>query len=149
MGKSTKGQMMIRVEAVAKLIALGKGTAAIRRHASESGWNVCERQLQRYQAMALELLHEHGWFGREEFFVTQLAHLQGLFETARDQGDLRGASAMLKEICKLLDLYPKAGKTELLSTAFPNWDQKTRYREMGKSASRTMTTFDLRKRKGA
>src|SRR5262245_66635512 len=112
--KSTKAEVLKRVEEVFKLRLGGAEFADIREYAREpeQGWNVSDSQLWRYIAAADKLVKERFDAKAEHLLHRHLLQRRTLYAHTMGAGDFRTALAILQDEAKLEGLYP-ATKTEL------------------------------------
>ncbi len=112
--KSTKAEVMKRVEEVFKLRLGGAEFSDIVQYASapEQNWNVSERQLWNYIAAADRLVKERFDAKAEHLLNRHVLQRRTLYAHAMGAGDFRTALAVLQDEAKLEGLYP-ATKTEL------------------------------------
>jgi hypothetical protein len=115
--KSTKAEVLKRVEEVFKLRLGGAEFADIREYARapEQGWDVSDSQLWRYIAAADRLVKERFDARAEHLLHRHLLQRRALYAHAMGAGDFRTALAVLQDEAKLEGLYP-ATKTELTGT---------------------------------
>jgi hypothetical protein len=95
-----------RVEEILNLRLLGALPTDLRRHAEEAGWNVSDRQLQRYTATADKLMAEALAESRPGLKGYHFAARRALFARTVSVSDYRTALSVLKDEAELLDLYP-------------------------------------------
>jgi hypothetical protein len=104
--KSTKKTVRQRVEEILSLRLLGANATDIRRHAEKKGWNVSDRQLQRYSAEADELLAASVERDRDRLMAYHFAARRALYARAMAAGDLSTARLVLRDEAELEGLYP-------------------------------------------
>jgi hypothetical protein len=116
--KSTKAEVMKRVEEVFKLRLGGAEFADIVQYASapEQNWTVSQRQLWNYIAAADRLVKERFDAKAEHLLNRHLLQRRTLYAHAMGAGDFRTALAVLQDEAKLEGLYP-ATRTELTGKA--------------------------------
>jgi hypothetical protein len=112
--KSTKAEVLKRVEEVFKLRLGGAEFADIREYAAapEQAWNVSNTQLWRYIAAADKLVKERFDAKAEHLLARHLLQRRTLYAHAMGAGDFRTALAILRDEAELENLYP-AKKTEV------------------------------------
>jgi hypothetical protein len=112
--KSTKAEVMKRVEEVFKMRLGGAEFADIREYAiaPEQAWGVSDTQLWRYIAAADRLVKERFDAKAEYLIHRHLLQRRTLYAHAMGAGDFRTALAVLQDEAKLEGLYP-AAKAEL------------------------------------
>jgi hypothetical protein len=104
--KSDQKTVRKRVEEILSIRLLGALPTDIRRHAEEQGWQVGERQLQRYTAMSDELMAESLEKNRDKLMAYHFAARRALYARAMAVSDYSTAKAVLKDEAELLCLYP-------------------------------------------
>jgi hypothetical protein len=106
--KSTKAEVMKRVEEVFKLRLGGAEFADIREYARapEQSWNVSDSQLWRYVAAADQLVKARFDARAEHLLNRHLLQRRTLYAHAMGAGDFRTALAVLQDEAKLEGLYP-------------------------------------------
>jgi len=112
--KQTDTTVDQRIEHVVRL-RLGNATLAdIRQFAAqpEQCWRVCDRQLKRYIRKADELILASFNEDRERLLREHVVRRDHLYRVAMQQGNVRDALAVLKDLDELMGLYP-AKRTEL------------------------------------
>lgn len=103
--KSDKKTVRERVEQILSLRLLGALPTDIRRHAEEQGWEIGERQLQRYTAEADELLMASVEHNRDRLMAWHYAARRALYARAMAVSDYGTARLLLADEAKLLKLY--------------------------------------------
>jgi hypothetical protein len=98
-----------RVEAIYQLKTLGALPTDVRRHAEEKGWNVSERQLQRYTARAEEMLAAAVEKNKDRLLAHHFTARRALFARAMAVSDYRTAPSALRDEAELFGLYPPKG----------------------------------------
>lgn len=106
--RSTNDELASRIEAVTRYRLAGASLADLRQIASESGWQVSERQLRRYVEQSDEVLASHVEKRRDRLLNLSIGRRELLYAKSVELGDYRTASAILKDLDTLLDLYPAA-----------------------------------------
>lgn len=104
--KSTKAEILKRVEAILEIRLAGAEFADIRKYAAENGWNVSDSQLWRYIRKTDELLAQSLERDREKLFNRHIAQRFALYARAMSVSDYRTALAVLKDQAELQALYP-------------------------------------------
>src|SRR5215813_448710 len=106
--KSTKAEVLKRVEEVFKLRLGGAEFADIRDYAAaqEQAWGVSDTQLWRYIAAADKLVKERFDAKAEHLLHRHLLQRRTLYAHAMGAGDFRTALAVLQDEAKLEGLYP-------------------------------------------
>jgi hypothetical protein len=112
--KSTKAEVLKRVEEVFKLRLGGAEFADIRDYARapEQAWNVSNSQLWRYIQAADRRVKQRFDARAEHLLARHLLQRRQLYAHAMGAGDFRTALAVVQDEAKLEGLYP-AAKTEL------------------------------------
>src|SRR5215468_5548771 len=112
--KSTKAEVLKRVEEVFKLRLGGAEFADIREYAAapEQAWGVSDTQLWRYVRAADALVKVRFDARAEHLLNRHLLQRRTLYAHAMGAGDFRTALAVLQDEAKLEGLYP-AAKAEL------------------------------------
>src|SRR5215813_12036155 len=105
--KSTKAEVLKRVEEVFKLRLGGAEFADIRDYAAaqEQAWGVSDTQLWRYIAAADKLVKERFDAKAEHLLARHLLQRRTLYAHAMGAGDFRTALAVLKDEADLEGLY--------------------------------------------
>ncbi len=103
-----------RVQAVYQLILEGHSRGSILRYSSENEWNVSERTIQSYIASAREMIEEVNFDDAKKFLKEQITSLLHLKAKAYSKGELAVVSDAIKELNKLLGLYPEERTRHIL-----------------------------------
>lgn len=103
--KATNAVVLQRVEEVLAIRLDGAQLHDIRRYASENGWGVSDRQLERYIEKADQVLVERRHKRWNRMKALHLARREALYARALQAADLRTALAVLQDMAKLQDLY--------------------------------------------
>ncbi len=106
--KSSKAEVLNRVEAVYKLRLGGAEFHDIREYAAapEQGWGVSDSQLWRYVRAADKLMKDRLDAKAEHLLARHLLQRRQLYAHAMGAGDYRTALAVLQDEAKLEGLYP-------------------------------------------
>jgi hypothetical protein len=107
--RSTKATVRQRVDEVLNLRLLGAELYDLQQHASQQGWGVSDRQLQRYVAAADDLLSLTLEKDREKLLNRHIAQRRALFARAASVSDHGTCARLLKDEADLLGLYPPKG----------------------------------------
>jgi hypothetical protein len=113
--KSTKATVLQRVEEVLTIRQAGAGFVEIRRYASEKGWGVSDRQLERYIQESDKLLAASIEKDRPKLLALHLAQRRLLLNRTMETGDYNTALRVLQDQAKLEGLYPDAKLSMQLS----------------------------------
>lgn len=103
--KATNAVVLQRVEEVLAIRLDGAQLHDIRRYASENGWGVSDRQLERYIEKADKLLIERRQKKWKRMKALHLARREALYARALQSADFRTALAVLQDMAKLEELY--------------------------------------------
>lgn len=103
--KSTRADMVTRINMVASMLLSGKRRADIVQYSSEK-WGVTDRQVSDYITAATELIRADANRSREELFDEHVARRREVYRRAIARNDLRSALAAAQDEAKLLGLYP-------------------------------------------
>lgn len=101
----TNAVILQRVEEVLAIRLDGAQLPNIRRYASENGWGVSDRQLERYIEKADKLLVEHRQKKWSRMKALHLARRESLYARSLQAADYRTALAVLQDMAKLEELY--------------------------------------------
>jgi hypothetical protein len=104
--KSSKAEVLKRVEEVFKLRLGGAEFADIMQHAAEQGWGVKDRQVWNYVAAADKLMTERFDAKADHLLNRHLLQRRQLFAHALGAGDFATALRVLQDEAKLEGLYP-------------------------------------------
>ena len=104
--KSTKSEILKRVEEILQIRLSGAEFVDIRQHASENGWKLSDRQLRRYIARTDDLLAETLEKNRDKIFNRHIAQRRALYARAASISDYGTCLRILKDEAELLGLYP-------------------------------------------
>lgn len=103
--KATNAVISQRVEEVLAIRIDGAQLHDIRRYASENGWGVSDRQLERYIEKADTLLVERRQRKVSRLRAMHIARRESLYARALQAADYRTALAVLQDEAKLQELY--------------------------------------------
>lgn len=103
--KATNAVVLQRVEEVLAIRLDGAQLHDIRRYASENGWGVSDRQLERYIEKADQLLVERRQRKWKRLTALHVARREALYARALQAADFRTALAVLQDMAKLQNLY--------------------------------------------
>jgi hypothetical protein len=103
--KSDRQTIRQRIDAVFSLRLLGALPIDIRRHAADQGWNVGERQLQRYTAAADKLLGASLERNHDQLLAHHFAARRALYARAMSVSDYGTALRTLDSEAKLVGLF--------------------------------------------
>jgi hypothetical protein len=104
--RSSKAEVMKRVEQVLQIRLQGAERHDVLRFASENGWAVSERQVENYIRQADDLLAASLEQDRAKLLNRHHAARRALLARALQVGDVRTALAVLRDEAELLALYP-------------------------------------------
>ena len=103
--RSTKSQKEFRVATIYGMLCENRSNTEILRFAAEeSGWGVCERQVENYIADARELQRKDCEMSREAFMAEALAGYRELKAAASRRGQLMCAKQCLDAMVDLVGL---------------------------------------------
>jgi len=112
--KSTKVEILRRVEQVMKIILFGGEFSDIRQYSSEKDentkrprWGVCDRTLHTYQQQAYELIEQQVEKRRDRIFARHVQQRRQMLALAMEAGDLSTALQIVKDEAALHGIYPK------------------------------------------
>jgi hypothetical protein len=104
--KSTKSEILKRVEEILQIRLSGAEFVDIRQHASENGWKLSDRQLRRYIARTDDILAQTLERDRDKIFNRHIGQRRALFARAMSVSDYPTCLRILKDEAELLGLYP-------------------------------------------
>lgn len=99
--KATNAEIEQRISEVYQLVVNGARRAKILRHATDSGWDINERQIDRYIARATDMMREAAIVDREKELGRAIARLHDLYERAHADGNHATSLAILREMTQL------------------------------------------------
>jgi hypothetical protein len=105
--RSTKREVNERVTAFYKLTLKGAEFSILRQFAAKKGWDLSDRQIRRYQRMAMDRFAKFRDRNSSLLPDRQIMRKGLLFRMAVKAKDVLAALAVEKDLQKLLDLYPK------------------------------------------
>lgn len=108
MAKSDKLTVQKRVQDVRTLILSGAEFASIKAFAADHGWNVTDRQLQRYVNKANKQFAKVSRRSLRSQLGRHLLQRRMLYARANKAGDLKTALSVARDEAKLQGLYPSA-----------------------------------------
>lgn len=111
--KSDTAVVALRVEEVLRIRLDGAQRHDVCQYASEKGWGVTDRQVDRYIRRADELLVERQDRNRKRVVAVHLAKRAALFARAVSAADYRTALAVADSEAKLRGLFPDREAKEL------------------------------------
>jgi hypothetical protein len=106
MSRSSKVTVDSREREVLRMLLDGAEFAEIRQFASDSGWNVTDRQLWRYQRAAYRKVVKITERDRVGLLGRHLMQRRSLYARALKANDIRTALAVLQDEAELQGLYP-------------------------------------------
>jgi hypothetical protein len=106
--RASDAEVAQRVEEVLRRRLEGAEFHDLQQFAREQGWNVSERQLWRYVALADALMEKMVDADREKLFRRHIHQRRSLYARAVKDGDLRTALAIARDEAQLYGLYPAA-----------------------------------------
>jgi hypothetical protein len=106
--KSTKAEVMQRVEEILAIRLSGAEFWDVREYAREKAWGVSDGQLYRYIAQADELIAQSLEKDRNKLLNRALAQRRALLARTMQVSDYRTALSILKDEADLCGLYPPA-----------------------------------------
>jgi hypothetical protein len=137
MAKSEKSTIELRIAEITRLLFAGGEFEDIRQYASAQGWNVCDRQLRRYQERAYSRLAKICERDRKQLMGRHLSQRRALYARAIKQSDIRTAAHILKDEGMLQGLYPRFGPGGQVETSLlgprPPISRKERFYRMLKA----------------
>jgi hypothetical protein len=98
--KSTKNEIMLRIDTVYGMLCDGKACTEIIRQGTEL-WDISERQIENYIAKARVLLEDDCRMTREAFMAEALAGYRSLREQAERRGQLMCAKQCIDSMVDL------------------------------------------------
>jgi hypothetical protein len=101
----------------------GAEFAEIRQFASDSGWNVTDRQLWRYQRAAYRKVVKITERDRVGLLGRHLMQRRSLYARALKANDLRTALQVLRDEAELQGLYPKKDQAANVNLVQIDWSQ--------------------------
>ena len=101
----------------------GAEFAEIRQFASDSGWNVTDRQLWRYQRAAYRKVVKITERDRVGILGRHLMQRRSLYARALKANDLRTALQVLRDEAELQGLYPKKDQAANVNLVQIDWSQ--------------------------
>jgi hypothetical protein len=104
--RATDAELAARVEEVLYARLAGAEFHDLQGLAKEKGWNVSDRQLWRYVALADARMEEAFQADREKAFCRHVLQRRALYARAMQDGDWRTCLAIAKDEAELLGLYP-------------------------------------------
>ena len=104
MSKSTKIEVDMRVNRVARLLANGAVRSEIVQYATNE-WGVSDRQTDNYIAKARELIRADWEIDRRSFTAEILAQLSSIQKEARKTGNLNVALGCVNQAAKVARLF--------------------------------------------
>ena len=104
--KSTKNEILLRIDTVYGMLCDGKACTEIIRQGTER-WGVSERQIENYIAKARLLLEDDCRMSREAFMAEALAGYRSIREQAEAKGQYAVAKTCLDAQTSLVGLGPK------------------------------------------
>ena len=128
MAKANKAEVAKRIEEVLAIRLDGAARHNIRQYASEKGWEISDRQIDRYIRTADQQLAAALEKKRKLVVGLHLARRESLYARAINAGDFRTALAIIADIAKLQGLYPS--DKELRELARLAIEQEKRLREL-------------------
>jgi hypothetical protein len=118
--RANKAVVVDRVCTLTKELIRGSSRKDLRRIAA--GWDVSERQMERYIAAAVAELEKRAKYSLNYEFGKNAARLESLYLEAEKKGDVRTRLAVIKQICDMFGLNAPS-KTEISGslTASAEW----------------------------
>ena len=108
--KSDQKTVRKRVEEILDLKLLGRAPSNISRHAEDQGWGVSERQVQRYSALADEMLAAAVERNRDKLMSYHYTARRALYARCMSVSDYgTRAIRVLRDEAELCGLYPSRG----------------------------------------
>ena len=112
MAKSTRSETMQRVEQVMLIMLDGGELHDIREFAKSTGegktpWNVSTSSLRRYMEKAWKLIERSREKDRGKLFARHIQSRRRMQAKALEQGDIRAAHALARDIAELEGMYPQ------------------------------------------
>ncbi len=106
MSKADKATVIKRTNEVLKLLLAGAEFEDIRQYASDKGWQLCDRQIRRYQEWAYKRLAKATHRDQEQLLGRHLMQRRALYARALKTNDVRTALNVLRDEASLEGLYP-------------------------------------------
>jgi MoxR-like ATPase len=103
-----------RIQSVYQLILEGHSRGSILRYSSETDWNVSERTVDNYILAARKMMNEVNLEDAKKMLKEQINSLLHLKAKAYSKSDLAVVSDTIKELNKLLGLYPEERTRHIL-----------------------------------
>ena len=104
--KACAAEVERRVNRVIDLLLGGAGYADITQVASSEGWPLGERHMREYMRRASDILKEQNKKDREEVLSLHLARRERLYAMCLNNGELKTALDVLKDLAEVQGLYP-------------------------------------------
>jgi MoxR-like ATPase len=114
-----------RVQAVYQLILEGHSRGSILRYGSDNEWNVSDRTVENYIKAAREMINEVSLDDAKDLLKAQINSLLHLKAKAYSKGELAVVSDAIKELNKLLGLYPEERTRHILEGKVQTQDVST------------------------
>lgn len=106
MGRRPQHVIQQRISDVVRLLLAGAELDDIRQYALQCGWNVGQRQLQRYVESAYDHLLANGQQNKEKLLARHLAQRRAIYARSLKNNDMRTALQVLRDEAALQGLYP-------------------------------------------
>jgi len=102
LARANKGLVTSRVSTLYKLLVKGASRADLRQIAAK--WDISDRQIERYIAMATEEVEKRANYRRNYEMGKAMSRLDEIYVDAENAGDIRGRLGVVKQVADIVGL---------------------------------------------